>query len=119
MQAFPSRRWLTLKRVNTHAQVRTSVRAKVGARPATAVAKARTPAKEREAAQPTEASRPNYSNQALAAHLGGRLGRFCEGGTAAVLSDEEWDGAEPGAGMHIATRAEVSKEPREERAESR
>jgi len=89
MQASPFRLWLTLKKANMRAKVRTSVRAKVGARPATAVAKARTPAREREAAQPTEASRPNYSNQALAAHLRGRLGRFYEGGTGAVLSDEK------------------------------
>ena len=43
-----------------------------------------TRAKEREAAQPTEASRS--SNQTLAAHIGGCLGRFREGGTASVLS---------------------------------
>jgi hypothetical protein len=43
-----------------------------------------TRAKEREAAQPTEASRS--SDQTLAAHIGGCLGRFREGGTASVLS---------------------------------
>ena len=46
----------------------------------------KTPAKAREAAQPTEASRLNSNNQTLAAHIGGRLGRFREGGTASVLS---------------------------------
>ena len=77
----PSRRWLTLKSRyrNTRAKVKTTARAK-------AVAKilVKTRAKEREAAQPTEASRS--SNQTLAVHIGGCLGRFREGGTASMLS---------------------------------
>src|SRR6516164_8908246 len=88
MPASPSTLWLTLRRryPNTRAKVRTSVRARADAR--AEVAQAKTPAKAREVAQPTEASRINNSNQTLAAHIGGRLGRFREGGTASVLSQE-------------------------------
>src|SRR5260221_2855608 len=71
-RASPSKRWLTLKRVNMRARVKTTVRARADAR--AVAAQARTPAKAREAAQPTEASRLNSSNQTLAANIGGRLG---------------------------------------------
>ena len=79
--ASPSRRWLTLKSryQNTRAKVKTTARARAVAR-----ILVKTRAKEREAAQPTEASRS--SNQTLAAHIGGCLGRFREGGMASVLS---------------------------------
>src|SRR5258707_12860165 len=75
IRASHSRRWLTLKSRyrNTRAKVKTTARARAVAR---ILVKIR--AKEREAAQPTEASRS--SNQTLAAHIGGCLGRFREEG---------------------------------------
>src|SRR5215472_13144067 len=86
MPASPSTLWLTLRRryQNTRAKDRTSVRARADAR--AEAAQAKTPAKAREAAQPTEASL-NNSNQTLAAHIGGRLGRFGDRGTASVFSE--------------------------------
>src|ERR1700747_602500 len=80
-RTLPSGPWLTLKSryQNTRAKVKTTARARAVAR-----ILVKTRAKEREAAQPTEASRS--SNQTLAAHVGGCLGRFREGGTASLLS---------------------------------
>src|SRR5260370_4332339 len=77
IRASPSRRWLTLKSRyrNTRAKVKTTARARAVAR-----ILVKTRAKEREAAQPTEANRT--SNQTLAAHIGGGLGRFPGGGGA-------------------------------------
>src|SRR5258708_40011510 len=87
----PSRRWLTLKSRyrNTRAKVKTTARARAVAR-----ILVKTRAKEREAAQPTEASRS--SNQTLAAHIGGGLGGFREGGAASVLFPEGFAGSRRG-----------------------
>src|SRR5260370_35631266 len=75
IRASPARGWLTLKIRcrNTRAKVKTTARVRAVAR-----ILVKTRAKEREAAQPTEASRS--SNQTLAAHIGGGLGRFRVGG---------------------------------------
>ena len=86
IRASRSRRWLTHKSRyrNTRAKVKTTVRARAVAR-----ILVKTRAKEREAAQPTEASRSS-SNQTLAGHIGGCLGRFREGGTASVAFPVGW-----------------------------
>ena len=63
MLGSPSKRWLMLKKANTHAKARTSARVKAAAKPATTVAKARTPAKAKGVAPLRGADRPVLRRQ--------------------------------------------------------